>query len=193
MSDKKFDPKKLQKLNDPQRLVDIPPGDIRGRLNLQKADVLVEIGAGTAFFSIAFLKLFNAATLYACDLSETMIAWMKANVTPRHPTIIPVQNGEFSVPLDDGVADLVFMITLHHELENPAAMLEESYRLLKPGGEIFIVDWKKREMAQGPPSRIRCTPEQVRDQLIQAGFGGVSFFNDMPKHFLVVGQKGRLF
>ncbi len=189
MSDKKFDPKKLQKLNNPQRLVDIPPGYIRGRLNLQKADVLVEIGAGTAFFSIAFLKLFNPATLYACDLSETMINWMKANAAPHHPNIIPVQNEEFSVPLDDGIADLVFMITLHHELENPTVMLEESHRLLKPGGEIFIVDWKKVEMDQGPPSRIRCTPEQVKDPLIQAGFSGVSVFNDMPKHFLVVGQK----
>jgi len=51
MNEKKFDPQKLQKLNNPQRLIDIPPDFVRGKLNIETAAVLVEIGAGTAFFS----------------------------------------------------------------------------------------------------------------------------------------------
>lgn len=189
MSEKKFDPKKLQKLNNPQRLMDIPPVYIRSKLNMEKSEVLVEIGAGTAFFSIAFLQQLNPSIIYACDLSGTMINWIKENVSPKHPNIIPVKNEEYSVPLDDGIADLVFMITLHHELENPSLILEESYRILKPGGEIFIVDWKKKDMPQGPPVAIRYLPEQVKDQLIKSGFSGAHIFNKLPKHFLVVGTK----
>lgn len=189
MNEKKFDTKKLKKLNDPQRLTDISPDYIRGKLDIEEPDILVEIGAGTAFFSIAFFRQFQPATLYACDLSDVMINWIKENVSPEYPDIIPLKNEENSVPLADEIADLVFMINLHHELEKPLMIVEESYRILKPGGKIFIVDWQKKEMEQGPPLKIRYLPEQVRDQLISAGFNGVSVFNELPKHFLVVGKK----
>jgi ubiquinone/menaquinone biosynthesis C-methylase UbiE len=189
MNEKKFDPKKLQKLNNPQRLLDIPPEYVWGKLNLEKPDVLVEIGAGTAFFCIAFLQHFKLSTIYACDLSDVMINWVKENVSPKYPNIIPVKSEEHSVPLDDRIADLVFMITLHHELDNPSLTVEESYRILKPGGEIFIVDWKKIDMDEGPPKKIRCSPEQVKEELMKSGFCGVYIYDELPKHFLVVGEK----
>ena len=94
-----------------------------------------------------------------------------------------------SVPLDDGIADLVFMINLHHELENPSRMIEESRRLLKTDGKILIVDWKKKDMPEGPPTEIRFAPEQVQAQLSDAGFKQVAVYNELLKHFLVVGTK----
>ena len=56
MNDKRFDPKKLHKLNNPDRLLDLPPQYIWDKLNLQLtgADTFVDIGAGTGFFSIPF-------------------------------------------------------------------------------------------------------------------------------------------
>ncbi len=190
MNDKKFDPGKLQKLNNPARLQDIPPDYVWGKLNLEKSDVLVEIGAGTAFFSIAFLQKAKPSKIYACDSSEVMINWMKENVAPKFPEIIPVKNEEQSVPLDGGIADLVFMINLHHELDNPPRMLGEAYRILKPGGNIFIVDWNQEYVGEGPPVRIRCLPEQVKKQLVKAGFDPVTVYGELPKHFLLVGEKG---
>ncbi len=189
MNDKKFDPKKLQKLNNPQRLIDIPLDYIWGKLNIAKPDVCVEIGAGTAFFDIAVLQKHETSTIYACDLSEVMIEWMKENVFPKYPNIIPVKTEEYTVPLEDGIADLVFMINLHHELDNPSLTIKEAKRILKPNGKIFIVDWKKIEMPEGPPAQIRCLPEQVQEQLLNAGFKNVDMYNELPKHFLVLGQK----
>lgn len=189
MNEQKFDPKKLDKLNNPQRLMDIPPVYVWDKLNMRKPDVLVEIGAGTAFFSIAFLQRFKPSTIYACDLSEVMIKWVSENVSPKHLSIIPVKTEEYSVPLVDGIADLVYMINLHHELDNPSLTVEESYRLLKAGGEIFVVDWKKEDMVEGPPTKIRCLPGQVKEQFVNAGFENVDIHNELKKHFLVVGKK----
>ena len=155
--------------------------------------MFVEIGAGTAFFSVAFLKKFGSSTLYACDLSEVMINWVKENVSSKYPNIIPVKTEEHTVPLDDGIADLVFMIELHHELDNPSLSLEEAYRILKPDGNIFVVDWKKKDMPEGPPTKIRCLPEQVEEQMVNAGFKDVEIYNELQKHFLVVGKKGHLY
>ena len=188
-SEKKFDPKKLQKLNNPERLADIPVTFICDILKTKHPDTIVEIGAGTAFFSIAFLQHLAPSSMYACDISETMIHWIKENVCPEHPALIPVKSEEHNVPLKSGIADLVFMITLHHELEKPLQTLDEAYRILKPGGEIFIVDWKKKEMADGPPQKIRYLPEKVRDELLQTGFETAAVHEAWEKHFLVVGRK----
>lgn len=189
MSEKKFDPKKLDKLNNPGRLKDIPPESIWDKLNIKEKDVFIEIGAGTAFFSIAFLKHARPAKIYACDVSEVLLDWIVENVVPRFPGIVPIKCDEHTIPLEGGIADLVFMITLHHELDHPDLTLNEAYRLLKPGGNIFIVDWKKEDMAQGPPTQIRCLPDQVKDQMAASGFKGVTLYNELEKHFLIVGEK----
>ncbi len=193
MNENKFDPKKLQKLNNPQRLIDIPPDYVWEKLNIEKPGVFVDIGAGTAFFSVAFLQKSTTSTIYACDSSEVMINWVKENISPKYPNIIPLKTEENSVALDNGTVDLVFMINLHHELDNPSLMIEESKRILKPEGKIFVVDWKKKDMPEGPPAKIRCVPEQVKEQLVNAGFKQVDVFNELQKHFLVVGKKDHLY
>ncbi len=189
MTEIKFDPKKLKKLNDPKRLEQIPPDGLQKALNLDRAEVLVDLGAGTAFFSLALLQQLKAKTVYACDLSEVMLSWIRENVCPDHPAVVPVLSGESSVPLEDGIADLVFMIALHHELEHPMDSLSEAMRLLKPKGKILIVDWLKGRTAQGPPEKIRCTPEQVSEQLVQTGFSGIRIHENLPEHFMVTGHR----
>jgi ubiquinone/menaquinone biosynthesis C-methylase UbiE len=188
MIEKKFDTNKLQMLNNPQRLKDISPVYIWDKLNIEKVDVLVEIGAGTAFFSIAFLQQAKASKIFACDISEVMIDWVKENVVPKYPNVVPVKTEEVTVPLDDEIADIVFTINLHHELENPTLTVNEAYRILKPGGRIFIVDYKK-ESLKGPPVQIRCSSEQVKKQLEDSRFKNINIFNDLPSHFLIIGEK----
>jgi SAM-dependent methyltransferase len=189
MDEKKFDPKKLKKLNDPDRLLDIPPDYIWNKLNLITSDILVDIGAGTGFFSIPFVGYTKNGKVFACDISEIMIEWMKNNICSKYPRIVPLKMEEQAVPLEDGLADLVFMINLHHELEAPMGILKESFRLLKGNGKIFIVDWKKEAMAQGPPHHLRYLPERVEHQLTEVGFEEVTIDNEMVKHFLVIARK----
>lgn len=191
MKAEKFNPEKMANLNDPERLREVPPEYILSKLDLKKPEILVEIGAGTAFFSKIFLQLLNPAKVYACDISEVMLDWIVKEITPRYPNIIPVRTGEDKVPLADSIADLVFMINLYHELEDPAVNLAESYRLSKLGGAVFIVDWKKQPMPEGPPYEIRFFPEQVKKQLLTSGYSSVSIFNDFAKHYLIVAKKER--
>jgi len=191
MDEKKFDSKKLNKLNNPARLLDIMPEFIWNTLDIQNKEglVLVDIGAGTGFFSIPFLKYTGNGKVFACDISDTMIQWMEQHLSSEYPRIFPLKMDEAVVPLEDGVADIAYMINLHHELEAPVEILKESYRVLKNGGKIFIVDWKKEEIAEGPPVHLRVFPEQVENQLMSSGFKKVRFFDDMKKHFLLVAEK----
>lgn len=191
MHEKKFDPNKLHKLNNPQRLVDIPPELLWDRLKLDQPDTLVDVGAGTGMFSVAFSSRLEYGRIFACDTSEVMIQWMNEQIVPSHPRIVPLITTENAIPLADGLADLVFMINLHHELEAPELLLREAWRILRADGKILIADWKKADMPEGPPARIRCRPEQVNDQLLAAGFEEVRRFDELVKHFLIIARKPR--
>jgi len=188
---KKFDAKKLDKLNDPRRLKFQSPDLIWDRLNLQSPRVLVEIGAGTGFFALPFSKKMNGGRLYACDVSSEMIAWMEKNIALNHrEAIVPLEMVENKVPLPGGIADLVYMINVHHELEAPAVLLAEAGRLLKAGGKLAIIDWKKEEAPVGPRASRRVSEEVVRKQVLAAGFSNLDLADVLPYHYFLIAAKG---
>lgn len=190
MEEKKFDPAKLQKLNDPERLEYLNPDLIWETLDLKGPHVLVDIGAGTGFFAVLFAKKTDGGTVYACDISDVMISWMRENLKPGpKETLVPVKMAESSVPLPDGVADLVYMINLHHELEEPEKIISEACRLLRPGGKLMIIDWKKKETPQGPPLSIRVAGDEIAAQMAAAGFSNIAAHGVLRFHSFVTGEK----
>ena len=150
---------------------------------------MLDIGAGTGFFSIPFFDFFKKGEIYACDVSEIMINWMKENVCPKYSNIIPVKMEEYYVPLDNNIADLILMINLHHELKNPEKMLTECSRLLKTGGKIAIIDWKKENMPYGPSIDLRYTTEEVKKHLLDTNFNKIEIYNELSKNFLIIAEK----
>lgn len=61
--------------------------------------------------------------------------------------------------------------------------------ILNYDGKIFIADWKKEDMPQGPPADIRYRPERVEAQLEETGFRNTAVYTDLKKHFLVIPEK----
>lgn len=183
----KFNPKKLAKLNNPERLKMISPDLIWQTLELSNSQTLIDIGAGTGFFAKEFVKKISGGKIYACDTSEAMIKWMKENMTENN--IIPLLCSESSIDLENKIADLVYMINVHHELLEPEKLLGEAYRLLKPHGKITIIDWKKEEMVDGPSIEKRVPEEIIIQQLQKCGFNNVVSYNILPLHSFIVGQK----
>lgn len=189
MDNKRFNPAKLDKLNNPERKKEFPLDIVLEHTKIINPKIIVDIGAGTGFFSIPFAQKFKDSKIYACDISEIMVDWMQSNIVPNNSNIFPLKMEDAQTNIESNKADLVFMVNLHHELYNPEQMLSECKRLLKPGGKIAISDWKKEETKQGPSLEIRYKPDQVKNQLVSAGFGNVKMFNDFPNNFLVIAEK----
>ena len=92
----------------------------------------------------------------------------------------------------DNISDLFYSITVHHEIDNHSAMLDEAYRVLKKGGKIAIVDWKiLSETEQGPSKDIRFKTSDVKKQLTDAGFLNIIVDEKtLGNFFVVIGEKG---
>ena len=186
----KFDLAKLEKLNDPRRFDDLIPDVMWGALDVSAPRVVVEIGAGTGLFAARFASMTPEATFYAVDMEPAMIEWMRAN-RPEVAAgwMVPVLSEESSVPLDDGIADAVVMVNLHHELATPQATYAEAARLLHAGGRIMVADWAPRETPKGPPLAVRATEQEIADVMAGAGFADVASHEGLPHHSLLTGTK----
>jgi len=93
---------------------------------------------------------------------------------------------ESKTPLEDGIADFVFMITLHHELEEPVELMKECRRILKPGGKLLITDWRKDDMEPGGPSKdYRIESSTAISHLELAGLVNIAVFDGSKRLFCI--------
>lgn len=184
----RFDPAKLDRLNDVERLVDLDPDALWQAFGVPDSTTVVEIGAGTGMFAREFANRMRAGTLYAVDSEPTMLAWMREHLTPGAGATIAVTDADAAAtPLPEGIADLVYSINLHHELEDPLAMLAEARRLLRTGGVVAIVDWKREPTPTGPPLEHRIGAEEIAQQLERSGFGEIRTHDVLRYHSVVTG------
>lgn len=185
----KFDLAKLERLNDEGRFEQLDPERMWAALDSPEPSVIVEIGAGTGLFAGRFAAMAPDATVFAVDIEPVMIEWMREHrpeVTVGR--VVPVLSDETHVPLDDGLADLVVMINLHHELADPASTYAEARRVLRPGGQVLLVDWAPIETPKGPPQQVRASAEDLAGRLAAAGFMAVTVHPPLPWHSLLTAR-----
>jgi SAM-dependent methyltransferase len=190
MTHEKFDPSKLDKLNDPVRMARMEPLRIWTAAGIANPAVVVEIGAGTGIFAEAFANFAPSVKVYAVDTEARMIQWMERHRAPKlHGRLVPVLATDTMVPLPDGTADAAFMIDLHHELSSPDATYAEVYRLLAPGRKVVVVDWRKDNEPGGPPQEIRVSEAEIAATLERTGFRQVTTHEGPVRHSMITAVK----
>jgi len=102
---------------------------------------VVDVGAGTGLLSLAFAE--RAARVWAIDSSPAMCEYLRAKAASAGLTNVECALASaVSLPLIDGVADLVVSNYCLHELRHAEKYraLAEAGRVLKPGGRIVVGD-----------------------------------------------------
>jgi len=66
--------------------------------------------------------------------------------------------------------DAVVMFWALHEMKNPQAVLQETHRVLRPGGKILIVEFPRNSLAQKLWNENYYTSKELTGSLRKAGF-----------------------
>ena len=187
----KFDPAKMARLDDPARLEQLRPDLMWRAIGDPQPAVIVEVGAGTGLMAEAFAGLAPGSVVYAADTEPAMLEWIgrvRAELVAQG-RIVPVLASETHVPLPDGVADVVAMVNLHHELDDPDATYRDAVRMLAPGGRLLVADWAKRETPNGPPVQIRATASEIESLMAAVGLTDIAHHEGLEQHALITARK----
>lgn len=104
-------------------------------------DVVVDLGAGTGLLALSVAD--QVDKVWALDSSRAMAEYLQVKAESASLTNLRVVVASAtSVPLVDGVADVVLSNYCFHELSDADKLvaLAEAFRLLRPGGRLVIGD-----------------------------------------------------
>ncbi|UCD92235.1 MAG: class I SAM-dependent methyltransferase [Methanobacteriota archaeon] len=166
MHSAKFDPKHMSILEDEDRNEILDVNKVIDSVSPHLGNRVADIGCGTGFFSIPIsARLRPEGEVFAIDMDNAMLERLKENIVEKSG-IRPIKSREKNIPnVEDSSVDSCFMVNVLHELEGNGT-LREAYRILRPGGHLILVDWKKVKMDFGPPYKVRI-PE--RDAIRRCG------------------------
>lgn len=189
----KFDPAHRERLEHPDRLRLLPPRDLLTRAGLREGMVVADVGCGPGFFTLPAAQLAGpAGRVYAIDIRREMLEAVADKARDAGlPNIETVPAEESGIPLSDGVAQVVLLAFVLHEAVDPATFTREVARILAPGGNLLLLEWKKEEMPAGPPVRDRIAPEEAAMRLTRAGLRIVDRFEPNAYHYGLIGQAHR--
>lgn len=105
--------------------------------------VVLDVGAGSGYFSLAIAKKLNAGKVICFDLSEEMLQRLvyKARKEDLEDRIRVMKGEASSLELKDESVDLVVSNFVLHEVSSPEVILREMTRVLKPNGWVVITDF----------------------------------------------------
>lgn len=141
----------------------------RYRIGLQEGQILCDIGAGSGIFSIP-AALITKNTVYAVEINNEMLSIIEAKAEQKDITnirLIEVQDNHYEI--EDNSVDITLMVTVLHEIDNKAVILEEVKRILKSDGKFAVVEFHKLDTPMGPPIIRRMAKDDVQKILCEQG------------------------
>lgn len=107
---------------------------------------ILDLGSGNGLIPLLVQKAFSNCAVVALDAARSMLAIAQKHVAKFPPNQIGlVQARVQRLPYGDGVFKLVISNSLVHHLPEPWAAFVEAWRVVAPGGWIFLRDLARPE------------------------------------------------
>ncbi|KNZ42280.1 class I SAM-dependent methyltransferase [Acetobacterium bakii] len=169
-SDQKF-LSKIAVLDSRQREQLIPPEALIGQMPIQKNHTLLDVGAGSGFFTIPMAESTDCK-VYAMDPDERMLGVIAAKAKEKGLTNIellqdPIEN----LSIQNSSVDFVMASLILHEVGSLSKALTTIFEVLKPGGHLLCLEYEKDDLVvEGPPMSIRVGSAKLEEVLPVIGF-----------------------
>lgn len=145
-------------------------------LPISGARLILDLGCGEGRYAIPLAKRIDlGAKVRGFDLWESGVQLLKDKIIAGELSNVEAEicDLKFLPSVGDALADLALIATVIHDLEErrqAKAVLAETARVLKPGGWLAVVEFKKLETKPGPPMTIRLSHEELNVIVEPAGF-----------------------
>jgi arsenite methyltransferase len=162
----------LGALEDPKRDAYQKPQEVMGALGLKAGEVIADIGAGSGYFTFRLAhQVGDRGKVYAVDVSSDMIRHINRRIRElKAKNVVSILADPDDPLLPEASVNRFFFSDSWHHIENQTKYLSLMKKILKPGGEIIMIDFHKKELPVGPPMQMKIAREDLIKQMESNGF-----------------------
>jgi ubiquinone/menaquinone biosynthesis C-methylase UbiE len=176
-----------ESFDDPARDEWQMPSRVIDALDISPGQIVADIGAGTGYFTVRLARATAKPIVYAVDIESSMIEHVRHRAMAEGLSNVTAVQAAADHPSLPEPVDVALIVDTFHHIPNRVAYFTTLRGMLKAGGRVAIVDFRKDSPA-GPPVEFRFTPEQIRAELEAAGFSLVGSHDFLPRQvFLLFG------
>jgi arsenite methyltransferase len=159
-------------LENPQRDVEQKPEEVIAALDLKEGETIADIGAGSGYFAFRFArKVGSSGRVYAVDINPDMILHMNRLIRDMKLKNVVTLLSEPNDPLlPEASIDRFFICNTWHHIENRNQYIKLMKKMLKAGGQIIVLDYKREQLPVGPPPGMKLAREEVIREMNSGGF-----------------------
>ena len=183
------DPKAyIAMLDDPARDAYQKPHEVITALNLKPGEVIADIGAGSGYFTFRLARhVGDTGRIYAVDVSPDLIVHLNRRIRDlQSKNVVSILAAPDDPLLADASIDRFFICDTWHHIENHASYLGLMKKMLKPGGQVVMVDFKKAQTPMGPPMEMRIDRDDLVREMETNGFRLATEHTFLPYQYFLV-------
>lgn len=145
-------------------------------LPVKSGSVVLDLACGKGIYSMFLSEIVgDAGLVYAVDLWQEGLQLLDKEIEDKNiNNILPMLNDATEkIEIDDYSVDVCLMATVLHDFEEmnkSGAVLEQMKTILKPGGYLAVIEFKKIDGPPGPPKEIRLSEDETEKMVAGYGF-----------------------
>lgn len=188
MMERRFNPEHMEKLDNPERRKVLPPEKLLELLEIQDNDIILDLGAGTGYFTIPAAGLTNGK-VYALDVAPQMLQYLEKRVKEEKLDNVDLIEGAIEcIPVAGQIVDHMIASFVLHEVEPLEKGLQEMRRVLRPDGTVLCIEWEKKQTEQGPPLHHQIHSNELAEAFEENGFLVEKLTYPSDQQYLIVAR-----
>lgn len=161
-------------LERPDRAAWQKPDEVVMALHLAGTETVVDLGAGSGYFSFRFAKALRHGMVVAADTDAEMVRHIHHRAMMEGVHNVAAQIVGSTDPEIPPEADLVFVCDVLHHVADRAAWIGKLASEMKPGARLVLIEFKEGKLPEGPPEAAKIPRAQLLALVTGAGLTLIS-------------------
>ncbi len=174
-------------LERPEREREEKPSLLMENLELAPDAVVADIGAGSGYFTFMLAEKVPQGRVLAVDIQPEMIDFLKKRSEKEGTkNVETILSTEKDTKLPANAVDGILLVDAYHEFSFPREMLESMYQALKPGGRVFLLEYRAEDPLVPIKPLHKMSQKQAKLEYAASGFRWLETRDFLPRqHFMI--------
>jgi cyclopropane fatty-acyl-phospholipid synthase-like methyltransferase len=146
------------------------PDEVVTALGLRGKETIVDLGAGSGYFSFRFAKVRPRGKVVAVDTQAEMVRHIHHRAMREG---IPNVEARVAAPDDPKLpagADVVFLCDVLHHVQQRPQWLETLHTQMSSGARLVLIEFKAGKLPEGSPEAVKIPKDRLNALVREAGF-----------------------